>query len=394
MLIKSQRERYEEDLIYKYNDYDIFVWGEDMIDKKLIVYPKKLKEIAEYPLLKEKLKPCGLVLIDVHKKEYMRCISATVDTQTGNIYISEKVFNSIWRIFRKSVYTGICLMQENIGTCNISDPEDILIFKYLQRAGSAPTLCNHVIQYEPRKLTEEEKYENSRKQSLIDNPKLLYYYSENAQYYHDKDCVDVKEMASQAIMASESIPMGKEVCPKCRRKVFFRTACYPNTKQMPICDRIFRNNCNSSKLIEHYVMTDGMRFHATTLEELQVAWKEDTWIIKGVNGGKLELWHNNYIRTSQTERYITDGYHNQSVERSTLWQMLRYIESYSWQKHLESEQQRLAADENEQNNDVQNAAQMDMVELTDSPDNDVTYVIGSKWYVRLWNCMKRILGVG
>lgn len=50
----------------------------------------------------------------------------------------------------------------------------------------------------------------------------------------------------------------------------------------------------------------------------------------------------------------------------------------------------MAADENEQNNDIQNVAQMDMVELTDSPDNDVTYVIGSKWYVRLWNWMKRM----
>lgn len=34
---------------------------------------------------------------------------------------------------------------------------------------------------------------------------------------------------------------------------------------------------------------------------------------------------------------------------------------------------------------------MDMVELTDGPDNDVTHVIGSKWYVRLWNWMKRVL---
>lgn len=33
---------------------------------------------------------------------------------------------------------------------------------------------------------------------------------------------------------------------------------------------------------------------------------------------------------------------------------------------------------------------MDVVELPDSSDNDVTYVIGSKWYVRLWNWMKRV----
>ena len=390
MYIKSEKERYEEDLARKYYDFDVFVWGETMTDKKFVIYPKKLKEMGGYDLLKDNLEPCGLVLIEARKREYIHCISATLDMQTGNVYIAEKVFNSVWGIFRKSVNTGIGIMRERLDPCSIAKPEDILILDHLQRPGSRPVLCNNVIKYEPRELTEEERHVNSRKQSLIDNAKMLYYYSEESGYYHDKECVVVKEMSPYEIVASEKIPEGRKVCPKCQRKVFFRKSCYPNTKQIPICDRIFKNNGVSLKLIEYYVMTSEMRFHATDLDVLQVVGAEDTWLIKGLNEGKLELWHNNYVRTSPTERYITNGYHNQNVERVTLGQMLKYIEGYSWQKHLEAEQQHLAADENEQNSDVQNIAQMDIVELTDSPDNDVTYVIGSKWYVRLWNWMKRM----
>ena len=416
MYIKSEKELYEEDLVQKYYDFDNFVWGESLTDKKLVIYPKKLKEMDGYGLLKGNLKPCGLVLIENRKSEYIRCISATVNMQTGNVYISEKVFNSVWRIFRKSVNTGINIMREQLGTCNIAKPEDILILDHLQRYGSRPFLCNNVIKYEPRELTEEERHMNSRKQSLIDNPKMLYYYSEGSEYYHDKECVVVKEMSPYEIMASEKLPEGRKVCPKCQRKVYFRKACYPNTKQIAICDRIFKNNYVSLRLIEHFVMTSEMHFHATDLDVLQVVGAKDTWFIKGlkVKEDKLELWHNNYIRTSPTERYITNGYHNQNVERATLGQMLKYIEDYSWQKHLEAEVKRQGNAEEElvheeqlniESGDnieiVETVETVETVESVESAESAVasTQVENSarstdkdRWYVRLWNLIKKIVG--
>jgi hypothetical protein len=55
----------------------------------------------------------------------------------------------------------------------------------------------------------------------------------------------------------------------------------------------------------------------------------------------LSLWHNNYVKTSETERYITEGFHNQNVDRKKLVQILKYIEGYSWQIHLERENEKL-----------------------------------------------------
>lgn len=53
----------------------------------------------------------------------------------------------------------------------------------------------------------------------------------------------------------------------------------------------------------------------------------------------MVLWHNNYVKTGPTERYITEGFHKQKVENKSLTQLLTYIEKYSFIKHLEKEHQ-------------------------------------------------------
>lgn len=105
-----------------------------------------------------------------------------------------------------------------------------------------------------------------------------------------------------------------------------------------------------------------MKFHATSVEELLIEGTEDTWIVKGLNNKKLALWHNNYVRTGPTERYITDGFHKQKVENKSLSQLLSYVENYSFAKHLENEQQAADVEEsmirvkNEQETVLQNNA--------------------------------------
>lgn len=50
MNIKSEKEFYGEELkrvALRFNA-DIFVWGEELISRKLIIYPKKLKDVMVY----------------------------------------------------------------------------------------------------------------------------------------------------------------------------------------------------------------------------------------------------------------------------------------------------------------------------------------------------------
>ena len=49
MNIKSEKKFYANELKQKALRFnaDIFVWGEELIDKKVILYPKKLKDVEE-----------------------------------------------------------------------------------------------------------------------------------------------------------------------------------------------------------------------------------------------------------------------------------------------------------------------------------------------------------
>jgi hypothetical protein len=236
---------------------------------------------------------------------------------------------------------GIRIAQQEDEPCPVQNPEEIVVLDYLIREGSYPVIEDDVLKYQHRELTNEEKQLYGRRQSLLDNPRMLYYFSETGRYYHDKDCESVKEILPEQFHASETMPEDKEICPKCRRLIYFRKATYPNAKQSGICNRIFLNRQVPNSMISYYIMNLGMKFHATTLDEMQVEFGEDTWIIKGLNTDMLSLWHNNYVKTSETERYITEGFHNQNVDRKKLVQILKYIEGYSWQIHLERENEKL-----------------------------------------------------
>lgn len=339
MNIKSEKELYGDELksVALRFDADIFVWGEELINRKLIIYPKKLKDVIGYEEVKENLEPCGIVLIDTRKQDFLHCTSAMIDTMNGNVYMSEVGFNSSWKLLKNSVSKGIRIANENEGS-PIENSEEIIVFDNLQRVGSTPKIVDDVIKYEARELTKEERYRNSRKQSLLDNPRMLYFYDSSGKYYHDRDCAEVKQIAPERFFASEEIP-DKEICPKCQCRIYIRKACYPNTKQIGVCDKILKDQGVSLGKIKHCVMDVGMKFHATSMEELLIESGEDTWIVKGLCNKKLALWHNNYVKTGPTERYITEGFHNQKVENKSLTQLLTYIESYSFVKHLENEQQ-------------------------------------------------------
>lgn len=324
-------------------DADYFIWGEELIDYKLVLYTKKLKEVEGYQEVKDILTPCALVLIDTGKKHRIRCVPATLDAENRQIYLIVSNFNAMWNRFRLSVQLGIEIANESGQPCSIDKPEDIVDLCNLMRPNSIPYVKSGTIQYKVREQTAEERSQNSRRQSLLDNPKMNYFYDSSSGVVHDKECRMVKEISAAQFCASEEIPEGMQLCPKCMRIACFRKACAPNTKQIPVCSRIFKNNHVHNDKIRHFVMDAGLKLHATSLDALIVEGAQDTWIIKGKDEYSLQLWHNNYIKINETERYITEGFHNQGLNGKTMVQMLRYIEGYTWEKHLQAEAARAAA---------------------------------------------------
>ena len=120
--------------------------------------------------------------------------------------------------------------------------------------------------------------------------------------------------------------------------------CYPNTKQIPTCSGFFQKYRVSTTELERMVDM-GMTFHAEDMSVMTIIGIEDTWQVRAV-GDRVSLWHNNYVKLSDTERYITDGFHDQKCKGNMTY-MLHYIESYTWKKHLEGEEQKKIKDEEE-----------------------------------------------
>lgn len=196
-----------------------------------------------------------------------------------------------------------------------------------------------------------------KRQSAMDNPKLIYCYSAHSngnKVYHDKTCEDVKQIKDLHFRTTSVPPEGREPCAKCKRTMYIRQACGNHPKQMKYLQVIFQREDIRTKTIKKF-LEKGYVFFATSLDELGVYCNEDNWIAKHQEN-EWVLWHNNYVRVSETERYISDGYHEQNFKNPRLISLLSYMGNYTWEGHLEAEQ---AKKENEEKELVQPTENLD-----------------------------------
>ena len=215
-------------------DNKIFIWGEELYDRKLVLYSGSLQKTKEPGEMKENLKPCSLVFADEEKEKFLYCIPANIDIKNGNAYLSEQNFNRHWKKLKRSVKRGMDSSKMTGNASGEEKPEDIVVLDNLIRQNSIPCIRKDVIQYESRPLSAEELRRQSRRQSLLDNPEMNYYYAEGGRYYHDKECPEVKRIPLEKFCASGSVPAAMDICPKCRRRIYLRKACAPHTKQIQI----------------------------------------------------------------------------------------------------------------------------------------------------------------
>lgn len=349
MEIRSEKERYYSTFldIARGLPYDDFLWGEELVDMKIVVYPKKLKEIPGYEGIKNYLINCGLVVMNFAKQEYMRFTSTRLDKKNNCVYICESVFNSCWQDLKKSVRLGLLLAKEKFEGVKINKEDEIVDLSYLCSDRRLAYIEKDKIFYKGIEMRDEEKKLFGRRQSLLDNVKMKYYFSANGGYVHDKECENVMQIPVSLFGASETIPENKDLCPKCKRKILLRMACDPYVKQIPGCDRLLRKvNISTSKL-ENLVMKENMKFNYKSVGEFYIKCNEDSWMIDASDIDNIKLFHNNYSIIDDTHRSIESGYHNQRMDGRTLSSMLSYISSYSWEKHLENKKkQELVVQEN------------------------------------------------
>ena len=340
MEVTSEKVFYEREVKEQARrlDVDILLWGEELYDKKIVIYPKKITAINGYEKIKNHLVDAALVYFDFKKEKYIKLSIIRYDDTKKVLYLSEENFNGIWRYLQSSVDLGIRIQKRRQNEIAIKTPDDIVDLSFLHRTGSEAVIKNGQLTYIAKEIPQSEKEHLSRKQSLLDNAKYLYFYDEDDTIYHDKDCDRVKEILPERFVASENRPEGKRPCKKCRRRMFLRKACSPYVKQIPQVDRLLTKGDLTDYQLEKFVYEEELKFKTDQAWELTVKGKEDTWIIKGFQTMELSLWHNNYVKTAPRERYITQGFYNQGMDGKRLYSMLTYISAYTFERHLAGEE--------------------------------------------------------
>lgn len=327
---------------------DLFLWGEDLTDKHLLPYAGKLTDLPAYKTFSGRLIICELIIVYPLRDVPLKSISSHYDELSGRIYITKDNFNAIWKTWRKSILLGIRIAEQTYADCPVKKPEDIVVLDCLHRTGSTPVLENHRIVYKPKELSPEEKRLIGARQSALANRKNLYFYSKTGGDVHDRDCYLLKKISNADFIGSETHPADLPDCPHCLRTLLLRIGCSPNTKEIPFCNQIFTKFDLRTGQLKRYVMDEKIHFHARSLTEMTVTHGEDTWLIK-IYGDHLNLWHNNYVKTSETERYLTSGFHNQGIESDkNVKKIMNYIVGYTWQKHLNAEKLNKAVDSTEE----------------------------------------------
>lgn len=338
MNVLSEKERYTPEFLdfSEGKPYDMYLWGEELIDKTIVVYKGKIKDIPDYNSFKDYLINSAIVVMDFSKKDYMRFTSTRFNPASNCIYITDAVFDSCWHALKKSVRLGIQLANDKGESIEIVDGNEIVDLTYLKTVRKNAFINKDKICFEGIEISEEEKRLQSRRQSLLAKVENKYYFSSVSGYVHDKKCDEVMNIKLEEFAASETIPEDRELCPICKRRILLRIACAPYVKQIPACDLFLKKAGVSTDRLEALVFNDKMKFDFKSESEFYVKHNEDTFMIDGSNIHSPKLFHNNYTVIDDNKRIIGSGFHRQKIEAYNLNSVINYIEFYSWEKHLEA----------------------------------------------------------
>lgn len=340
MNTKSEKAFYEQDVIYALGKEkrDLILWGEDLYDSSIVLYPKKLSGVMPDSYQRNSLTNAVLVYFNFDSVNFIRWTDAKWDEENHVVYLSAGNFDGIWKYLKNSVKIGmnINMKDEEVRV----NPKDIVDLSYLCTDTREAVVKNDKISYKSREIPEETLKLMGKKQSMLDNPKNRFFFSSAGGYYHIKDCESVKGIKLEEFAASEDVPEGYTPCFKCRRKIFLRIACDPYVKQINQINVMLKKYEVRDSKLERYALDYGLKLRLGDEGDLYVTGAEDTWIIKGFDDGKFSLWHNNYVKTGPRERYITKGFHDQKLDGRSLSYIFDYIYEYSFDKHLEGEEEK------------------------------------------------------
>lgn len=314
---------------------NLVLWGEDIVNGRLILFPKKTDTLPEYDSICRTTTGASLIYFDKKKQQPVLFCDVRYDKQTQDVYMSAGTFNDAWKLLKESVKTGIELKRDR-GEAAEETPERYVDLTFLQHKSSEAVIKNDRIEYVSKDIPEREQKARSKMQSALDNPAYRFFYAFDSGIYHDKDCEFIREIPPELFTAAAERPRTRKPCRRCLRIMCLRELSNPYVKQMPAVNRLLKRGDIGNNYLEQLAFEYGIKLRVDEEGSLVVVSAEDTWKIRGFDEDSLTLWQNNFIKTSPEERCITQGFHrNKTADGRTLFQMLERIRRYKYDPHYQ-----------------------------------------------------------
>lgn len=317
----SEKKLYETQAEWALNHtrYPDVIWAEDLFDITIVPYQGSIRKFPHYADMKDRLELYGLIVV-MHTIQEVRILECRADVAGNRLYITEGIWRKFWKEIKKSIASAMAEhgLPVNPGTC--------LDLQFM----SSPKVKQKKIQ--PVDIW------TRRKQSLLDDPRNLFYYGGANGVIHDRDCPELKKIDPKDLQASATGPEELGYCPRCAYRLYARVACAPISKEVDAVEHLVRRHHIGIGRWIHYVEDEGLKLHVLSLTEYQASCNKDSWMIRVDEDGKMHLWHNNYIHTDDGGRYVTTGLHDQGIVSKNLTLMFDLICHYDWTYHLVPEE--------------------------------------------------------
>ena len=287
---------------------------------------KSLYEVPEYSVDRTAFKNVRIFIVVQETGKVLKVVCDIYEEQK-KIYISHDRFNKFWKLISEH----LCQSSSEITQASVNDRVDLTLMETPSR--SAKVGPSFTIEYTGREIDIEEQRMISKKASAMEDHRLRFVYAKGDRVIHDKSCPLVEHINYWDFCAVEELETDKELCPRCKRKILIRSAIKYDTKRLVWYQNFFDEGRVSNRVLEQFLLGTDVELHMDTMEEMIIKCNEDTWRVKRNEQEQYSLYHNNYVRINEDERYITSEFHLQRHHPAYLAGILAYIQGYDWNKH-------------------------------------------------------------
>lgn len=175
-----------------------------------------------------------------------------------------------------------------------------------------------------------------RRDSLMDNPRMLYAYSKKKKLLHDRECAHVKCITDEEFCMYDDFVYGIELCPDCVNRLLIRHGIGDDGRRIVEYERFFQRLGFSETELFLLMIVHNAKLKWIDKDKMQVQVRHDTWrVICRLD--EVELWHNNYSCADGSNRNIERNFHfHTSCKLSRALTLFWMITSYSYEQHLAS----------------------------------------------------------